>query len=95
MPMNFDVLKWIETGEEKDRFRNETYYYIVDTVFAHDEEKWETGISSQYISDGDFIIVEQYESREKAQEGHEKWVKLMEENPKRELEDIDLWGLHK
>lgn len=51
---------------------------IVDTVLAADTELWETGIKKP---DYKWIIVEQYEDAEKAAEGHNKWVKLLSEEP--------------
>ncbi len=77
-----------ELPERKDVFREETVRYIVDTVKAFDTGMWETGIEK---SGDDWVIVEQYENREKAKTGHDKWVKQMEQNPKRKLKDINLW----
>lgn len=71
-------------------FRTEENNWIVDTCIAHDTETWETGIQRD---DDSFVIVDQYENEEEAKNGHKKWVSLMRENPKRELEDIDVWGI--
>ena len=74
-----------------DIFRKETKNWIVDTVCAtFDTGKWETGIDDNGDDEG-WIIVEQYEDKEEAKKGQDKWVKLMEKNPKRELKDLNLW----
>lgn len=64
----------------------------IDTVKAFDTEMWETGIERMSI-EGKWIIVEQYETKEQAAEGHNKWVELMKEKPKMKLKDINLWNL--
>ena len=72
----------------EDALRDEFNNIIVDTCKAPDTGYWETGIRRDT-----WIIVEQYDSREEAVEGHKKWVKLMKENPDRELEDCLELGL--
>jgi len=69
-------------------FRTEENGWIVDTCIAHDTGTWETGILPK---DSKWVIVEQYEDEQEAQIGHDKWVKLMRENPNTELEDINVW----
>ena len=64
--------------------------YIVDTCVAFDTGTWETGICPEGAS---WIIVEQNRERADAVVGHAKWAEFMKENPERELEDINLWGL--
>ncbi len=76
--------------DRRDFFRDELGNIIVDTVEAFDTGMWETGIQRKGKN---WIIVEQYESRNQAGEGHEKWVKNMKENPKMKLKDIDLWDI--
>lgn len=82
----------IATGNNEHRrdvFREETDEYTVDTCVGFDTGMWETGIKPQ---NGDWVIVEQYASRDEAKTGHDKWVQIMRENPNRELKDINLWG---
>ncbi len=51
---------------------------IVDTVMIADSEQpFETGISHKRYNDGKWVIVEMYDSKEDAQIGHDKWVKIM------------------
>ena len=77
------------TGEHrKDVFRDEIKGVIIDTVLPLDTGKWETGIKIK-----EWIIVEQYENKEKAREGHKKWVEEVK-NGKRDFKDIDMWGLN-
>lgn len=77
-----------ENNDRSDVFRDEFGDIIVDTVSPCDIKVWETGINRN----GDWIIVEQYEDRESAKEGHKKWVNLLKENSNVELEDINVWG---
>lgn len=82
----------VMTGQTKvdrsDVFNTKIGDIVIDTVCAFDTHTWETGIKR-----GDWIIVEQYETRELAEKGHQEWVKKIEENPNLELEDINLWNL--
>lgn len=72
-----------------DKFREETEAYTVDTVCPPDVGEWETGIR---VTGGEWIIVEQYESRKAAETGHQKWVKSMASDPEQKLTDIQVWG---
>ena len=71
-------------------YRDEEDKWIVDTCIGFDTYTWETGISQN--QGGSWTIVEQYEDRESAKAGHGAWVLKMQENPDRELEDINVWG---
>jgi len=53
---------------------------MIDTCYAPDVEKWETGILK-----GKWIIVEEYEDEKEAKKGHEKWIKKIKENSNQEL----------
>lgn len=74
----------------KDVFRTEGQGWIVDTVKGFDTGVWETGIESP-TTNGNFHIAEQYESRDLAEAGHNKWVKLMQEKPNSEIPNINVW----
>lgn len=74
---------------EGNVFRTEESDWVVDTCIAFDTQEWETGIYPP--KSDDCQIVEQYDSKEQAKQGHEKWVSLMRENPKRELPDIHIF----
>lgn len=48
------------------------------TELQNEPRPYETAIlSGRYSSDGDWIIVEEYENREQALVGHDKWVMKM------------------
>jgi hypothetical protein len=74
-------------------FRNDVFNtklnsgVVVDTCIAYDTETWETGISRDK---GSWIIVQQYESRELAEVGHQEWVVRLTSNPDMKLNDLDL-----
>lgn len=65
---------------------------VVDSSLPPDTNIWETGIKRRNI-EGKWVIVEQYEDKECAEKGHDKWVKLMTEYPDFPLKDIDMWSL--
>lgn len=55
---------------------------VVDTCAVTDSAKpFETGIAHPAYNDGEWVIVELYDTREEAEEGHRKWVKVMEGRP--------------
>lgn len=64
----------------------------IDTCLATDTGVWETGIRRESI-EGEWVIVSQYENKEEAKVGHAGWVKLMKNDPKCALKDIDMWNL--
>jgi hypothetical protein len=73
-------------GKLTDEFDN----IVVDTVMTtFDTGMPETGISQDYGEN--WIIVEQYETKEEATIGHASWVKKMKEDPNQKLKDIGLW----
>jgi hypothetical protein len=63
---------------------------VVDTCLVIDaDQPYETGIAHPRYNKGDWVIVELYDSKEKAQKGHERWVKTMTSNPlPEELKDV-------
>jgi hypothetical protein len=65
---------------------------VIDTCCAFDTHRWETGIQLNK-KDTDWVIVEQYESRKKAEKGHAKWTNEIKKNPNIKLKDINVWGL--
>ena len=69
----------------------------VDTAAISDsEEPYETGIIHPAYGDGEWIIVELYDTIKKAKIGHEKWVKVITANdlPK-ELVDVSTASIAK
>lgn len=71
----------------QDTFTDETDKgVVIDTVCPIDTGYWETGILKS--ADDSWVVVEQYDSREAAEEGHKSWFQLMVLNPDRELNDV-------
>lgn len=89
MMKTMGALSGITTVDRSDVFNDKFNNIVVDTVEAFDTHEWETGIEI----DGKWIIVEQYETREKAKSGHNEWVKTMKKNPKKKLKDVNVWSL--
>lgn len=51
---------------------------VVDTCSVNDgEHPYETGVSHPKYNDGDWVIVEGYDTKKDAQKGHNAWVKKM------------------
>lgn len=50
----------------------------VDTTYVNDgAHPYETGIEHPQYNEGDWVIVEAYDTKEDAQAGHDKWVVTM------------------
>ena len=81
-----------EPPGREDALTDEFDSIKVDTCCTSDTGIWETGIRRADI-EGKWIIVSQYDSRDEALSGHEKWVAYMKENPTCELKDVDIWNL--
>jgi hypothetical protein len=76
----FGFLSMMDNYEDRKvaNYSDEKSGLIVDTCAVTDsDEPFETGICHPNYNDGKWVIVEMYSSKEKAQEGHEKWVKIM------------------
>lgn len=62
-----------------DRFEKENL--IIDTCSCSDgEHSYETAIKHESYNNRNWVIVEAYDSKEEAQVGHNKWVKIMTSN---------------
>jgi len=74
----FDFLNMFGNYEDRKVDRFEKDDIIVSTAFVTDTGfDYETAVSHPQYNSGKFIIVEQYETEEEAQIGHNKWVNLM------------------
>ena len=63
---------------------------MVDTTEVYDSSQpYETAVEHPQYNDGSMVIVELYPTKEDAQKGHDKWVKIMtaKKLPK-ELKDV-------
>ncbi len=76
--------------EERTVDRYELGDLIVSTVRVTDSIlPWETGVSHPEYNSGKWVIVEKYESKEDAKEGHQRWVqKMTGETLPDELRDV-------
>ena len=64
--------------EERKVTRYEQDNLIIDTCAITDSDQpYETAVAHPSYNDGNFIIVELYKTKEEAQIGHDKWVKIM------------------
>lgn len=61
--------------------------WTVDTCYALDSGVYETGISCKWIDNGEWVIVDEYETKEESVIGHKKWVKHIKTKPKK------LWSI--
>jgi hypothetical protein len=68
---------------------------IVDTCSVNDSSRpFETGIASPFYNKGEWVIVEEYDTKKQAQVGHDKWVKIMTTQPLPEtIKDVSSCGL--
>jgi hypothetical protein len=57
----------------------------IDTCYATDTRHWETGIRHPRQNEGNWIIVEYYQSEDAAKEGNAKWVEFVTKTPEAEL----------
>ena len=64
-------------GEKDEVARDETGDVIVDTCYRSETGMFETGVSHPQYNSGKWIIVEEYETREQARAGHDKWLAVM------------------
>ena len=71
-----------------DRFNGDNFTIDTCAVFDSDQP-YETGIKHPLYNDGKWVIVEMYENKEAAQEGHNRWVTIMTSgNLPSELKDV-------
>jgi len=60
--------------------------WVVDTCATQDGgERYETAVRHLKIENGVCVIVEEYDSAEAAQKGHERWVEKLKATPIAEL----------
>lgn len=72
-------------NHREDVLNNDIGTHIIDTVCTPDTHLWETGIQPK---NKNWIIVQQYESKEEAIKKHAKWVKKLEKDPTTILNSI-------
>lgn len=74
----FDFFSMMDNYEDRkiDHFEKEGL--VVDTCVVTDSDQpYETAVCHPRYNDDEWIIVELYDTKKEAQEGHNKWVKKM------------------
>ena len=68
---NYEERKVARWPDDKDK-------WIVDTVAVNDSaQPYETAIQHPGYNDGKIIVVEMYDTKKLAQEGHDRWIETM------------------
>ena len=79
--MLYDFLDMANNYRERKVDRYEQCEILVDTALVNDAEKpYETAIEHPMYNDRIMIIVEYYDTKEDAQNGHDRWVELLTGN---------------
>lgn len=74
----FDFFNMVGNYEERKVDNFQKGDLTIDTCRVTDSDKdFETAIEHKSYNDGKWIIVELYDTKEEAQKGHDKWVKVM------------------
>jgi len=91
----FDFLSMAGNYESRAVDRYEACGMIIDTARVTDSNKsYETGICHPEYNNGDWVIVEVYDTKEEAKEGHSKWVaKMTSANLPASLKDCQNAGI--
>lgn len=80
--MLFDFLYMKDTYEERKVDRYEDGMLMVDTCSVTDGSKnYETAVQHPDYNNNSLVIVEVYDTKKEAKEGHKKWVKIMTLEP--------------
>lgn len=85
---SLEVLSMIGNYEQRvvDNFKNDLF--TVDTAFVTDRQPpYETAVTHKEFNNGNWIILEWSETKEKAQETHNKWVEYFLNNDVQEIQD--------
>jgi hypothetical protein len=94
----FSFLLDFGTHEERkvDNFQGENGLEV-DTCYVSDSEKpYETAVRHKNYNDWKWIIVEMYDTKKLAQDGHDKWVKIMTSvKLPTQIEDVSRCGIIK
>jgi len=76
--MLFDFLGMTDNYEDRKVDRFEQGDLMVSTVEVNDgQQLFETAVLHPQYRDGEHVIVEAYDTKEEAQEGHNRWVAVM------------------
>lgn len=62
---------------------------VIDTCAVNDStQPYETAIKCSHYNNGEWVVVEQYDSKEEAQKGHERWVQVFKSSLPTKLIDV-------
>jgi len=91
----FDFFSMMNNYEERVVDNYDKDGVVIDTALVTDSGKpYETAISHPDYHDNKMIIVELYDTKEEAQSGHNKWVKIMtSENLPLTIKDVSTAGI--
>lgn len=74
----FSFLDMMDNREDRIVDNYSTGNLTIDTCYVNDALKpYETAVSHLAYNKSDWVIVEDYDNKEDAQEGHNRWVKTM------------------
>ena len=74
----FDFFSMANNYEERKVERFERDKLVIDTCRVTDSEKdYETGIIHPKYNDGEWVIVQLYDTKTQSKRGHKKWVGKM------------------
>jgi hypothetical protein len=74
----FNFMSMMNNHEDRkvDRYNGDDFF--VSTVMVTDSRQpFETAVCHPLYNNNDIVIVELYDTKEEAQEGHNKWVEIM------------------
>jgi hypothetical protein len=96
LTMSFNFARMLFNYEERKVENTKTKTgAVVDTCEASDTlHPYETAVKHKNYNDNRWIVVEEYDSKDGAIAGHERWVKIMEaEKLPTELKDVSSCGI--
>ncbi len=78
----FGFFNMLGSYEDRKVDRYESENCLISTAAVTDgDSPYETAISHPSYNSGSWVIVAKYDSKEKAQTGHDEWVKTMTADP--------------
>lgn len=85
----FDYMSMANTYEQRKVDNTTANEVEIDTCSVTDStQPFETAICSKHYNSGNWIVVEQYDTKKDAQLGHDKWVKTFTESLPKSVEDV-------
>lgn len=93
----FGFLSMMGNYESRKVDRYEGENLVIDTCLVTDDPDYpyETAVSHPEYNNGEWVIVEQYLSKEDAKTGHNKWVEIMTNSLPDELINIGAGNIGK